>query len=56
MGQNERQMVIRVAQMIDKFILLVNPAELFTTVAFSPHCAENHVRSEEILKLQRLKF
>lgn len=41
-GQNERQMVIRLVQMIDKFILLVNPAELFTTVAFSPHCAENH--------------
>lgn len=41
-GQSERQMVIRVVQMIDKFILLVNPAELFTTVAFSPHCAEDH--------------
>lgn len=41
--------------MINKFILLFNPAELFTTVAFDPHCAANHMRSEETLKPQILK-
>lgn len=54
-GQNERQMVIWVPQMINKFILLFNPAELFTTVAFDPHSAAKHVRSEETSKLHTLK-
>jgi hypothetical protein len=42
--------------MINKFILLFNPAELFTTVPFDPHCEANHVRSAETLKLQILVF
>lgn len=32
-------MAIRAVHIIDKFILLFNPAELFTTVAFNTHCA-----------------